>query len=238
MRKKKLRYLVALLCMGLFVTGCGTKDEGGQATTSKIEKEVVTEKPKETIAPLNVKKNTLVFSCKTNEKNTPGYQKGEDISCTTFYVYGDMLFLVDSVNKRILLYENGNFKKEFPIGIGCDVVQMYYDKEKNILKTINEDLDERSYVIYKACEIDLETGEVKELDNCSVDTIFSEDGKLTKTVINQEEAEKVALKTVQKLKKGDEDSASIISKSSDGTEYCCSLSSWIYSPNVTVQNTL
>ena len=79
---------------------------------------------------------------------------------------------------------------------------------------------------------------MKELDNCSVDTIFSEDGKLTKTVINQEEAEKVALKTVQKLKKGDEDSASIISKSSDGTEYCCSLSSWIYSPNVTVQNPL
>ena len=237
MRKKNLKYLVALLCMGIFVAGCGTKDEKEQ-TTGRMEKEVVSEKPKQTIAPLNVKANTLVFSCKTNEKNTPGYQQVEDMSCATFYVYGDMVFLVDSVNKRILLYENGTFKKEFPIGIGCDVVQMYYDNENNILKTINQDLDERSYVIYKACEMDLETGEVKEKDSCPVGVIFSEDGKLTKTEINPEEAEKVALKTVQKLKKGDEDSASIISKSSDGTEYCCSLSSWIYSPNVTVQNPL
>lgn len=212
--------------------GCGVKDMGtSSANAHSQETEVVrktelpaTKNPLPTRNPMNVKENTLIFSCKTNEENTPGYDKrGGATCCDTFFVSDDVIFLDDSINQRILMYEKGKFVKSIDLEWNRDVKQMFYVKDENVLKFVYEDLSGDGSQYY-TCDINIEDGriindeKIKDSDNL-IHYYYREDGKLMTTYFGGKATPqlKKIYEILKNFQKGDKDYSKVFSNV-DGKE--------------------
>ena len=183
----------------LFVTSCGTKEtinnkteeEGKNIVQQTEEPAQVTETPVHTTEtpvqatrnPIQVTENTLIFSCKTNKKNTPGYQNIETVCPDSFYVSDDMILLDDTVNKRILVYEKGEFLKSIELDWNYDILDLFYLKEDHIIKTVYTDYNADTAAYY-TLDINMEDGsktneeKIGDGEHVLLHFYFREDGKL------------------------------------------------------------
>ena len=219
MSKKKIGMFICALGITLecfTVAGCGIKETGtSSANMSSQETEVVrktelpaTENPLPTRNPMNVKENTLIFSCKTNEENTPKYDKrGGATCCDTFFVSDDVIFLDDSINQRILMYEKGKFVKSIDLEWNCDVKQMFFAKNENVLKVVYEDLSGEGSE-YCSCDINIEDGRKtndEKIEKGLIEYYYREDGKLMLSFLQEKATSKwkKIIKVLEKIEKGD-----------------------------------
>lgn len=192
MKKSTLLLTGALICASIFC-GCGAEDktsvnnEKNAIIKTEVTNIPATEKVQETEKPVDIKKNTLYFSCKTNKKNTPGCipaneAEGEGMDC--FFVSGEYLFLDDTVGNRILVYKDFAYDHEIPLAENQDVQDMFYDAEKNVLKTVYENRNYTDATHYFYMEISVDDGNIttdKELSNADkvlLEYYFDASGKL------------------------------------------------------------
>ena len=215
MRKRNI-FTIFMFLMIFIVTGCGTKEtvssskEKTESTRNVQETKEPIQKTKsptqETNNPIQVKENTLVFSCKTNKKNTPGYQKIESVSSDTFFVSGNTILLDDTLNHRILVYENDKYVKEIALDWNYDVKQMFYSKADDMIKMVYEDLNYDIGPVYSTLDIKLEDGSktneknIGDAEHVLLDFYFREDGKLM-TVYFDDEDDKEQGKLYKKMEK-------------------------------------
>ncbi len=85
-----------------------------------------------------------------------------------FFVSGDYLFLDDTVGNRILVYKDFAYDHEIPLSENQDVQDMFYDAEKNVLKTVYENRNYTDATHYFYMEISVDDGNIttdKELSN-------------------------------------------------------------------------
>ncbi len=91
-------------------------------------------------------KNKLIYSFPHNEENT-------ETRPDAFCISGNSLFIDDNLNGRIIVYDNGIYKKEIKLQSGMDVKLLYYDSQNDNLKMVYEDLsrqDDRDLYLYMA----------------------------------------------------------------------------------------
>lgn len=191
--KKKMSLKVCFLALSLFLVGCGTSEVSSSNAGVTLEETAqnATEKPAPEVQKVN--KNTVIFECDTNKKNTPGYQAVEGVCSDSFYVSGRYVFLDDTVNHRILVYKNGDYETSWSLDWNCDVKQMYYDEEQKILKVVYEDLSCSDGPVYYLMELNGEDGSVVsqqklgDTNHILLNYFYTEDGELDTFFMNDEE---------------------------------------------------
>lgn len=208
MSKKKIGMLICALgiTLGCFtVTGCEIKEVNESSGNTEPQKTEVVQKtelpatenplstreavqktelpatanPVPSRNPMNVKENTLIFSCKPDQENTPEYDpRGGAEFRDTFFVSDDVIFLDDTLKQRILMYKKGKFVKSIDLEWNRDVKQMFYAKDENVLKVVYIDLSNRSQPC--TCDILIEDGRIinDEKIEDSEYYFYREDGKL------------------------------------------------------------
>lgn len=90
-----------------------------------------------------IEENTLVYSFPVNEENAAGYDPAnehEEIAPDAFYVSGDTIFVDDTVNHQIIIYDKGVYRKSIPLATNMNVMLMFYDALSDTLKMVYEDL--------------------------------------------------------------------------------------------------
>lgn len=212
---KKSVFLLAstVMCASVFY-GCGSTDEVSvnHKKNASVEVEAteasVTDNVLETKESVEVKENTLFFSCNTNEKNTPGCilaneAEGETMDC--FFISGKYLFLDDTVGHRILVYKDLVFDHEIPLSESQDVKDIFYDSAQNILKAVYENRNYTDSTHYYYMEISVEDGSItmdKELSNAKnvlLDFYFDAAGTLN-THFKGEESTEEKISIYNKMK--------------------------------------
>lgn len=198
-------FTLCMITVILLATGCGTRETLSSNKVEEESREVVkeTKEPmqetkdliQETKNPIQVKENTLIFSCKTNKENTPGYQEVESVCSDTFYVSDDKILLDDTLNKRILVYENGEYVKSIELDWNCDVKQMFYSKEDDVIKIVYENLAYTEGPVYYTLDIKMEDGskaneeKIGDSEHVLLQSYFREDGKLMTTYLDDADNE-------------------------------------------------
>lgn len=216
MKKSTLLLLTGVLICASIFCGCGAEDKTSENNkkNATVKTEVTnipaTEKVQETEKPVDIKKNTLYFSCKTNKKNTPGSipaneAEGEQMDC--FFVSGDYLFLDDTVGNRILVYKDFAYDHEIPLSENQDVQDMFYDAEKNVLKTVYENRNYTDATHYFYMEISVDDGntttdkEISNADKVLLEYYFDVYGNLNTDYYDDKSTEEVVsfLKILHKI---------------------------------------
>lgn len=203
--KEKMNSKVFLFALLFFLTGCGTNQvsNSNADVTPKPTMNTTTEKPMQKVE--KVSKNTVIFECNTNEKNTPGYQSVEEVSPDSFYISGEYIFLDDTVNQRILVYKDGDYKTSWKLDWNYNVKQMYYDEEQKVLKTVYEDLSCSDGPVYYLMELNGENGSILSQQKLSdsnhvlLNYYFTEDGELDTFFMNDEERNADTFSALQKF---------------------------------------
>jgi hypothetical protein len=214
MKRKNIMKAILTTCFIVSIamaTACGAESKD-TAKPEKTEKDVqktaeATIEPEETVEPMKVKKNTLLYSWKTGKKNTPGYEdKDEKIQPDCFYLSGERVFLDDTVNQRILIYKNGKYEKSISLEWNYDVKRMYYSATDHILKTVYEDLSYSEGPVYGTADYNVDDGtivsekQISDAKNILEDFYFRKNGELDTFYLNGEE-DKVDMRNYGELKK-------------------------------------
>lgn len=83
--------------------------------------------------------NALLYSFPVNTENSVGFisaNEHEKIAPDAFFVSGDRIFLDDTVNNRIMIYQGLNFEKSIPLSPEMDVKLLFYSSENDVLKMV------------------------------------------------------------------------------------------------------
>ena len=99
------------------------------------------------VVAANIGNNVLIYSIELNQdgENSPSYlasNEHEPLGPDTFFVSDNMLFIDDTINCRIMVYENGTYAFSIPLSWNRNVEQLYYDSDSDILKIIYKDREE------------------------------------------------------------------------------------------------
>lgn len=214
MKKRNIMRSILTTCFVVtiaMVTACGVEEKSTgktKETGKKVEKTAeMTIEPEETVAPIKIEKNTLLYSWKIGGENAPGYEdKDEKRLPDCFYLSGKRVFLDDSVNQRILIYKDGKFEKSIALEWNCDIKRMYYSATEHILKTVYEDLSCSKGPVYYAADFNVEDGtiisekKISNTKNVLEDFYYQEDGILHTFYLNGSE-DKKEQKNIKKVKK-------------------------------------
>lgn len=139
--------------------------------------------------------NILKYSYLINSDNAPSFipaNEHEEIGPDTFFVSEDIVFVDDTVNNRILVYNREDYFRSISLPWYMDITLMYYDIKEDVLKVVYEDRND-SYIKQYMVTMSAETGEmvskVQELSNQDkrlLEYCFDSDGNLLTLYLNED----------------------------------------------------
>ncbi len=145
----------------------------------------------------DVNDNTLIYSFAANQYESPGYlpaNEHEPLGPDAFYISGDRIFIDDTVNNRILVYDNGMFTKEILFHWNMDVTLLFYDVETDTLKVVYDDRNDNNCTHLYLTTFSVSTGEKNgedvELSNINkvlLEYCFDTEGNLVTTYMSDTE---------------------------------------------------
>lgn len=139
---------------------------------------------------MNDPENELIFYYPVNSMNAPGYippNEHELIAPDCFWAGGGKVFVDDTANDRILVYQNGLYEKTIALPWQMDVKEMFYVQETDELKVVFNDRNKTGSDYYLA-GIDVSSGmlldagtwdeEIGNVHQQMISTCFDSEGML------------------------------------------------------------
>jgi hypothetical protein len=86
--------------------------------------------------------NIILFFYPVNTEQSVGFIQGnehEKIAPDAFFISDNRVFIDDTVNNRIIIYNGQNFEKSIPLSAEKDVTLMFYSSEDDVLKIVYRD---------------------------------------------------------------------------------------------------
>lgn len=202
-------------------------------------------------ASTQMEQSRLYFSCTVNDGVNPGFipaNECEEISSDTFFVSGNTIFVDDTVNHRIIVYEDGNYSKEIPLEWNMDVKQMYYDPQNDLLKMVYLDLnaDDATHLFLTEAHtangqlesaLESEAEELSNAEKVLLEYCFDQDGNLLTQYLDENEtADGISLVSEQQTYAfgGSDLSSRIFSVDKDTNQTAAIATSYVQQDNLSV----